>query len=220
VDWNEPIDAYCERLSAGLWAEPLNALTNAAFVIAAFVMARRLRRARLHTANLLVAILLAIGVGSFLFHTFASVWAGLADTLPIVLFVLIYLHAANRGFLGLDPVKSLLATLAALAAGVLGAMRLGRIEWFASSSGYAPIPILILAYAWLMRRRTPETARGLALGGGLLILSITLRTLDEPVCATFPIGTHFLWHLLNALMLGWMIEVYRRHMLAGRAVRR
>ncbi len=220
MDWNEPIDAYCERLSAGLWAEPLNALTNAAFVIAAFVMARRLRRARLHTANLLVAILLAIGVGSFLFHTFASVWAGLADTLPIVLFVLIYLHAANRGFLGLDPVKSLLATLAALAAGVLGAMRLGRIEWFASSSGYAPIPILILAYAWLMRRRTPETARGLALGGGLLILSITLRTLDEPVCATFPIGTHFLWHLLNALMLGWMIEVYRRHMLAGRAVRR
>jgi hypothetical protein len=220
VDWNEPIDAYCERLSAGLWAEPLNALTNAAFVIAAFVMARRLRRARLHTANLLVAILLAIGVGSFLFHTFASVWAGLADTLPIVLFVLIYLHAANRGFLGLDPVKSLLATLAALAAGVLGAMRLGRIEWFASSSGYAPIPILILAYAWLMRRRTPETARGLALGGGLLILSITLRTLDEPFCATFPIGTHFLWHLLNALMLGWMIEVYRRHMLAGRAVRR
>jgi hypothetical protein len=47
-----------------------------------------------------------------------------------------------------------------------------------------------------------------------------LRTLDEPFCATFPIGTHFLWHLLNALMLGWMIEVYRRHMLAGRAVRR
>jgi hypothetical protein len=27
-------------------------------------------------------------------------------------------------------------------------------------------------------------------------------------------GTHFLWHILNGLMLGWMIEVYRRHMLA------
>jgi hypothetical protein len=24
-------------------------------------------------------------------------------------------------------------------------------------------------------------------------------------------GTHFLWHLLNALMLGWMIMVYVRH---------
>jgi hypothetical protein len=24
-------------------------------------------------------------------------------------------------------------------------------------------------------------------------------------------GTHFLWHLLNALMLGWMINVYVAH---------
>jgi aspartyl-tRNA(Asn)/glutamyl-tRNA(Gln) amidotransferase subunit C len=29
-----------------------------------------------------------------------------------------------------------------------------------------------------------------------------------------PLGTHFLWHILNGIMLGWMIEVYRRHMLA------
>lgn len=28
---NEFIDIYCERLGPGLWAEPLNALTNAAF---------------------------------------------------------------------------------------------------------------------------------------------------------------------------------------------
>jgi hypothetical protein len=27
----DPIDAYCERLGPGLWAEPLNALTNLAF---------------------------------------------------------------------------------------------------------------------------------------------------------------------------------------------
>jgi hypothetical protein len=30
------------------------------------------------------------------------------------------------------------------------------------------------------------------------------------------LGTHFLWHLLNAVMLGWMINVYVRHR-AGRA---
>jgi hypothetical protein len=29
-------------------------------------------------------------------------------------------------------------------------------------------------------------------------------------------GTHFLWHLLNALMLGWMINVYVAQR-AGRA---
>lgn len=29
-----------------------------------------------------------------------------------------------------------------------------------------------------------------------------------------PVGTHFLSHILNAAMQGWMIEVCRRHMLA------
>jgi hypothetical protein len=25
------------------------------------------------------------------------------------------------------------------------------------------------------------------------------------------VGTHFWWHILNGIMLGWMIEVYRRY---------
>ena len=36
TDWFETIDAYCERTDATLWSEPLNALSNLAF-IAAFV---------------------------------------------------------------------------------------------------------------------------------------------------------------------------------------
>lgn len=46
----------------------------------------------------------------------------------------------------------------------------------------------------------------------MLTTSITARALDEPLCGACPLGTHFLWHLVNAAMLGWMIEVYRRHM--------
>ena len=37
------IDAYCERLGPAFWAEPVNALTNAAFPIAAWVAWRRWR---------------------------------------------------------------------------------------------------------------------------------------------------------------------------------
>ncbi|MCH2417867.1 MAG: hypothetical protein MK222_03920, partial [Candidatus Poseidoniia archaeon] len=36
TDWFEAIDNYCERTDASLWAEPLNAFSNLAF-IAAFV---------------------------------------------------------------------------------------------------------------------------------------------------------------------------------------
>ena len=35
MTWTAPIDAYCERLDAGFWAEPLNAATNLAFILAA-----------------------------------------------------------------------------------------------------------------------------------------------------------------------------------------
>ncbi|MBU2665238.1 hypothetical protein KOI35_17175 [Actinoplanes bogorensis] len=30
---------------------------------------------------------------------------------------------------------------------------------------------------------------------------LTARTLDEPLCATLPLGTHWLWHCLNAVTL-------------------
>jgi hypothetical protein len=40
---------------------------------------------------------------------------------------------------------------------------------------------------------------------------------DEILCNLIPFGVHFLWHFFNAVMLAWMILVYRRHMLAGAA---
>jgi hypothetical protein len=88
-----------------------------------------------------------------------------------------------------------------------------------SSAGYAPVPVLILAYAWLLRRRAPEVARGLAVGAGVLVVSLAFRTLDGPLCGLVPVGTHFLWHVLNGVMLGWMILVYVRGVShGGRAV--
>ena len=82
------------------------------------------------------------------------------------------------------------------------------------------MPLLILIYAAVLWRRSPETARGMALGAAILVVSLAFRTLDGPVCDTLTLGTHFLWHILNGLMLGWMIEVWRRHMLAGRGAGR
>ena len=38
------IDVYCERVGPGLWAEPVNALTNAAFFLAGWLLWRNARR--------------------------------------------------------------------------------------------------------------------------------------------------------------------------------
>ena len=205
----QSVDGYCERLGPGLWAEPLNALSNLAFLIAAVIMARRARGLAMPT--LLVGELALIGIGSGLFHTVAQGWAALADVIPILLFILTCLYAANRQFWGLArlPAAGLTALFLPYAAATGPLFSL--IPGLGSSAGYAPVPLLILIYAALLWTRQPAPARGLALGGGLLTVSLIARSLDLPLCATNPSGTHFLWHLLNAGVLALMMETLIRN---------
>jgi len=218
MDWTEQVDAYCERLGPDYWAEPINALTNLAFVIAAAILWPRVRGLPLGQA--LCVVLAVIGVGSWLFHTHANRLTGLMDVLPILGYILLYIYTANRAYWGLRvwPALGLTALFIPYAAATVPLF--GMIPGLGSSAGYAPVPLLILIYAWLLRHRLPQVARGLAIGALILIASLTFRTLDEPLCDAIPFGTHFMWHILNAVMLGWMIEVYRRHMLAGQGARR
>ena len=80
---------------------------------------------------------------------------------------------------------------------------------------YIPVAILIFIYSGLLRKSEPNLSRGLFIGAAILCLSIISRTVDEPLCSILSVGTHFVWHILNAIMLSWMIEILRRHMPAG-----
>ena len=207
--WSDAVDGYCERLGPGYWAEPLNAVTNLAFVAVAAALWGRARGEPL--ARAMVAMLAVIGVGSYLFHTQANRLTGLMDVLPILAFILLYVFAASRDFLGLPVWQAGLAVVVFVPYAAATVPLWHRVPGLGSSAAYAPVPVLILFYGWLMRGKSPATARGLAMGAGLLMLSLVFRTLDLPLCAVWPVGTHFIWHVLNAAMLGWMIEVYLRH---------
>ncbi|QFU09517.1 hypothetical protein PARPLA_01300 [Rhodobacteraceae bacterium THAF1] len=209
MDWTAQIDGYCERLGPGLLAEPANAVTNLAFVIVALWLWPRARGVE----RWLCAVLAVIGIGSGLFHTFATAWASLADVVPILLYILIYVYAANLRFWGWSMWVSALGAVLfvpyALAAGQVFAVLPG----FAVSSFYWPVPLLIFVYAFLLRSRLPRVSAGLAIGTGILCASLVARSVDDALCPVLPFGTHFMWHLLNATMLGWMITVLRRHRL-------
>jgi len=218
MDWFRQVNNYCERLDASYWAEPVNAVTNAAFLIAAFLCWRMIGARADVGARLLTVILAAIGVGSYLFHTHAQIWALMADVLPIQAFILVYVYCATVRFFDLPRWAGAAAVVlffpyaALVAQGVAAAV--GPLN---GSVGYVPVPILILGYALALRRRAPEAARGLAIGACILVVSLVFRTLDAAVCGAIPFGTHFLWHVLNAVMLGWMIRVLVRHGDARRA---
>ena len=194
------LNHYCERLGPGLLAEPVNAVTNAAFLLAAWWIQARARRLGLGgdpgLAGL-AALAAAIGVGSTLFHTLATPWALLADVVPILLFQLLFLwlYLRRRTTLGAAPAL-LLVTLYLLAT---LASRAGPQVLNGSLAYYGPTLVVLLVLGWreLQRRQRPQ----LLLAGGVFSLSLLLRSIDQLVCPWLPVGSHFLWHLLNAVVL-------------------
>jgi hypothetical protein len=206
----DPIDAYCERMGPGLWGEPLNALTNLAFLVAAVICALRLDAPRPPMGMALVATLAAIGVASGLFHTFANGLTALLDVMAIVFFVFLYVFAVNRHVLGWSRGWSWSSMLALPPCLALATTGFAALPGFAISSAYWSVAALISGYGVALWPRRPAFARGLLIGAAILSVSITARSLDLGLCAALPGGTHYLWHILNAIMLGWMIETYRR----------
>lgn len=211
MDWWQQVDGYCERTDPSYWSEPVNAMTNLTFILAALILWPR--SAGVPVARVLCVILFVIGTGSYLFHTFATQWAALADVVPIGVFILIYLFAVNRDMVPMRAVWALLATACFVPYAALLVPILNRIPFVAISNFYWTVPILLSIYAGLLRQK-PGIAHGFLIGAGLLTVSIAIRSMDEILCDMIPLGTHFMWHLLNAVMLGWMIHVYTRHMLA------
>jgi|TARA_Y100000994_G_scaffold75406_1_gene62147 hypothetical protein len=213
MDLSKPIDIYCERLDIGIWAEPINAVTNIAFILAAIIM--WLRCKNLVEGKILSFLLFSIGCGSFLFHTYAQTWAALLDVTAILIFILTYIFVANRRFLVWSKMVSLIGVILFFPYQLLLVSILSNIQFFGSSVQYIPVAILIFIYSGLLRKSEPNLSRGLFIGAAILCLSIISRTVDEPLCSILSVGTHFVWHILNAIMLSWMIEILRRHMLAG-----
>ncbi|MGV6838945.1 MAG: ceramidase domain-containing protein [Planktomarina sp.] len=218
MNWHEQGIYYCERTDLTFWSEPINAVTNLAFIIAAAVMAYRLHGTKLWGGYVLVLLVAAMGVGSFMFHTFATKWAEVSDTAPIGLFILFYLYLANSRFVGLPWWAAVIATAGFFPYAYAVSPIIGDIPFIRISNFYWLVPILLVAYAAVLWRKARHTAQGLLIGAAILCVSISVRSLDLLLCDVWPIGTHPLWHIINGVMLAWMIEVYRRHMLAlGRA---
>lgn len=199
------IDLYCERTSPDLWAEPLNAASNVLFLVAATACAQRARHYRQRDTFVLALLIAVIGVGSGLFHVFATRWALWFDVVPIALFQLGYLGCYLRRAAHLHTAVvtgSLVAFIGALALASVHADR------FNGSLGYLPASLVLgglgIDHWW----RTG--GRLLLIAAGLFVVSLGLRTIDVALCPHWPWGTHWAWHALNAAVLACAVEAYLR----------
>ncbi len=215
MDWTASVDIYCERTHAGLFAEPVNAVTNLAFFAAAWLALRAARaQGRLDwTMALLIGLTAAVGLGSTLWHTFAQRWAGAADVIPILLFIVGYLGLALWRYFGATRFEAVALAVAFLffAGGVRQAAAAGLPDMFRPAIGYLPALLALTACGVALALRRRPAGWWLLAAAAVFAVSLTFRALDGRMCDAFPMGTHFMWHILNGTVLGTLLFAWLRH---------
>jgi hypothetical protein len=129
---------------------------------------------------------------------------GLLDTLFILIFCCAFLFAFLRQAAATTAWVAL-ATSVGFALVSYGFPRLFPPETLNGSVGYLPYVFVLLTMTGYLASRGAPAARAFGLAVMVFCISLTLRTIDLELCARFPLGTHFLWHLLNGYLL-WLIS--------------
>lgn len=220
MEWFAPIDIYCERTGPEIWSEPLNAISNASFLLAAIwaywtAKQRDVLNWTISSAIILVAL---ISVGSFLFHTQANVWSELADVIPIWTFVVWFVILSIHYQTGRKNLKRTTGIVVGSIAFV------GVIIWMIGSdvttdpniaeagdglngsSQYAPAILALFVFAIIMQLKKSAGRWWVLAAAIAFTVSLTFRTVDLWVCPSLAIGTHFVWHLLNGLMIALLLQ--------------
>lgn len=199
---------YCERLAPGLWAEPLNAATNAAFIIAAlcaYILARKTNSISAQSLTL-IGVLALIGIGSALFHTFATKTTMLMDVLPILAYQIAFIWFYSLYVIKLNALKT--SGLFALFLMLTVTSEMMPAHILNGSLGYLPA-IMFLGGFGIWHIKNLQTERlTLLVAAVLFLLSLMFRSIDMAICETLPIGTHFLWHCLNGRVLYLTTRTY------------
>ena len=196
--WFTPVGLYCERIEPSFWGEPLNAVSNLAFLLAGLWVFRQ----RHPVARLLGSLIVAVGLGSFLFHTFANTLTGLLDVLAIAVYLLTYAWLWPR--YGHGQARAMQAvSLAALVCAVALASLMPRVlcpDLSLPPGSYVGAWLYLVVIAGLANQHKLQAARWLWAGAVTFVFSLAARELDMPLCQALG-GTHWLWHLLNAVVL-------------------
>lgn len=195
----------CERTSESLYSEPLNAISNFAFIAVAIMIYRTyhnhqdLRGKWIWDIHILTLLIFTIGVCSFLFHIYPTPLTETMDAVPIVAFINIFFFSIIVRIGHTNLFQTIVCFLA-----FIGSTHI-LVNQFPNamndSIGYLSSMMALVAiavYLHLLRRPSSHQFLLAALIG---VVSLFFRVIDNAICEQIPTGTHFLWHSLNAVLL-------------------
>tara|TARA_B100000035_G_scaffold235688_1_gene203950 strand:+ start:919 stop:1551 length:633 start_codon:yes stop_codon:yes gene_type:complete len=195
------MDFYCERTNGQIFNEPVNAISNIFFIIVSLSLIKILRKNQSNKIYYIQPILIFfIGIGSFLFHLNPNIITLYSDVIPIFLFSLSFIFFFNRDIININYLNNALLFLLFFFLFLFITPKINYEILNGSEFYFANYFFLTMYTIWLYLKKS-DFFQLLLLGFIFFNLSILLRSLDNHICEYFSIGTHFLWHFLNAYLL-------------------
>lgn len=196
----ESVDLVCERTHDGVWAEPFNAISSLAYIavpiIVWFIANEHVKQDR-SFAGLLVLMSL-VGVASFSDHTLSIYLAHVFNEAATIVFIVAYVIYACRRLLEINWTMTAIVVLSLSGLGILFSAWSHGIG-NGGIGGYIAIWLFLSYLAWALRGS--QTLRYFLTGSAAFAVALAFRASDFAVCQYFPVGTHFLWHLSNDIVL-------------------
>ena len=197
---------YCEQPYFSGFFEPLNTITNLLFVLAGILLIIQQKKINKldFKAIYLSVLLMIIGIGSFLWHFYRTDFTLLIDSIPIGIFILSYLYFYLTKIISNISLNIILYIFFYLYIIILSYIlkNLNNTLIFGNGGlGYIVAIsyfLLLQIYNYFNYRKIIKNSAFISF---IFLISIFFRQIDLIVCNKIGIGTHFIWHILNSIVL-------------------
>lgn len=195
----------CERTGSGVIAEPLNVLSSFAFMVVAVAIYRQYHRHEdlqskwIWDVHALTFITMLIGINSVAFHSFPNPTTELADTLTIVLFIILYFWSVLFRIGRTTVFQAAVCFVAFVGFSHILVHQFPRA--LNDSIGYLSSMIALIMIAVHLHLKARPSSQHFMLAALVGVSSLFCRAIDRAICPETMVGTHFIWHMLNATLM-------------------
>jgi hypothetical protein len=199
----------CEFFKSGLQSQPINLITNLAFLISGWKIYGLLKKHKIINKDLWLLFygVILLGLGSAIRHYHSSILTLIIDGLPMLGLICLSVYLFAKYLFKLNHWKSLLAIF-----GYVLLMALILITFnktvrsalvFSLSSQLIFLPVVLIS-----RKRRRETSGLLVTATVFFLLAAVAFIVDLNYCQKLLFGTHWLWHIFNGLALYYLSKYF------------
>lgn len=190
---------YCEPALFTYFLEPINAISNISFLISGFFILRLLKKNNVKEEIYygLCLLITFVGIGSILWHSYKHPITLFLDFLPINLFILTSFYILVKKITG-RRISSLITIILFIILQIMLTITLPK-DFLNGSYRHLSNSILLFILLLMLDKKYEKIYFNLVPIFLIYITAIIFRSIDLIICPQLPIGTHFIWHILNGV---------------------